>query len=525
VSTAPAGSLQARGLDEEVRVARIALARATDAVAKAESQLATARGNQFQQEQGQSAVIDATTQSVLRQIDALRERARVAAAGAFRTQGVAGTFDPNADRAQKTLASFLGLMEKLSTSGTRADKIVGGALGRIAGTLGRLPTEKQVRIVITVATHGGTVADAVRQAGLLRSNEDIAAASADARSQSAQAIGQENVALEQEFLAAEKVLKTEQKKLAVRKAAAATAISEAQSARDAVQSATDSLTSANDALASSEQGLADAIKNGQDAVTNAVNSAKTNLRSIAGQIAAAISQASDQGALKIGPEGPLAKKFQALRDQILKGQGGPETQRAAQEVAARIQAQQPGDDTAARAKKRLDDLADSFDRGKIGAGQFNSGLQRILKESGLNLATFGKTFGSAALNDLRDTIAAAKQQARAIAAGPTRPGGGGAPNIVRPLQAVAQAERDVKDATKNVERATRDVARAQRDLQSKQLSEERAHTKELKAIRTAVQAQLRVTRQQNKLLAPKTKPTGKAAKDALDAANAGAAAP
>jgi len=354
-------------------------------------------------------------------------------------------------------------------------------------------------------------------------SEQILQREADARNAGRTAILGENTALEQQFAAAQKILSIEQKKLAVRKAAASTAISEAQSARDAVTSATDALTNANESLTSSQQSLADAIKNGQDAVTSAVNSAKTNLRSIAGQIADAIGQAADQGALKIGPQGPLSKKFQQLRDQILKGQGGPDTARAAQEVAARLQAQQPGDDVAARAKKRLDDLADSFDRGKTGAAQFNAGLQRILRESGLNLAQFGKTFGSAALNDLKDTIAAAKQQARAIAVGPTRPGGGQAPNIVRPLQAVAQAQRDTRDATKGVERATRDVARSQRELQSKQLTAQRDTVRELKAIRKATETANQIAKQ--KVALTKPKPTGQAGKDAQKTTTAGAGAP
>jgi hypothetical protein len=508
-----------------VQVAREQLTRATGALAQAEGKLASAQADQSQQQRDQPAVISATTRRILEQIDALRRQTLLKGEGQFAGIGFSGPPPATVASGQRALARFIDLTEQLRTSGTRADRVVGGALERIADTVHRLPTEKQIRIVLSLAGAGRSIDQILNQFGIGERTENLLAHAAQARAQAAAAIGGENAALEQQFAAAQKILAAEEKKLKVQKDAANTARQAAASARDAVQSAVDSLTSATEQLSQSQRALSDTIRSGQLAVNSAVRDAKTNLRSIGDSIAEAIGRFADQGAAKIGPSGPLSKQFRALRDQIVAGQGGPETQRAAQQISARLQAQQDatGGDTAARAKRRLDDLSDSFARGRIGAGQFNDGVKRILRDFGLNLGQFGKTFGSAALNDLKDQLRAARQQAQAIAAGPSRPGGGGEPTIVRPLQAVAQAQRDTRDATKNVEKATRDVARAQRELQQKQVAEAHATTVAVQRIARAAEAQLRVTRQQEKLRKPK--PDGKAGKDAQTTTTSGAGAP
>lgn len=526
-SSAAPGSLEQRALADQVRTARANLTKATNNLERAETNLATAQTDQFQHQERQPTVIQAATQRILDQVDALRQQARLAAAGNFRVGGFTAN-QPTLERATRTLRAFQSLMEKLSQSGTRADRVVGQALGRISAQVGRLPTKKEIAIVLRFSTSGKTIDEIVKEAGVgvgVRDETQLLEQAKERAAAVAAASTAENVALQQQFAAAQKILKTQKETLKTRREDAAAARDALTSAQDAVTNAIDSLTSANESLAASQRALADSIKQGQAAVTSAVRDAKSNLRSIASSIADAISQAADQGALKLGPQGPLAAKFKQLRDQILAGRGGPDTQRAAQEVAARLQAQQPTDDAAARAKRALDDLTDSFTRGRIKPAQFSQGIQGILRDAGLNFRTFGKTFGQAALNNLKDNIAAAKAQAQALAAGPSRPGSGAEPNIVRPLEAVAQAQRDTRDATRSVERAQRDVGRAQRELQKQELSVAKAQAADLKAIRGVVTQQLKVQKTQSTLTDPKKKPTGTAGKDANATTASGANAP
>lgn len=302
-------------------------------------------------------------------------------------------------------------------------------------------------------------------------------------------------ATEKELKTAQKLLKAATKLRDTRKAAADAARADLEQAREALLDRRDDLNNARDAIEDAQQALADTIIAGRTAVNNAVTQAKQNLNAVGSTLAGAIGDALGKaGVTAAKPNSVLSAQFKALRDQLLEGAGGESTRKAAQQIAAKIQAEKATetkdapDTRAAVLKNRIADLTNDLNKGSVTLGQFNTKLDKILASSGVTAQKIAAKQGTAAADQFRADIAAAKAQAAAIVAGPKRAGSGLEPTIVKPLDAVAEARRDNITATNALADVQKRAAAAAQALAKAQVDEAKIHTSELRKIRVATES-------------------------------------
>ena len=420
--------------------------------------------------------------------------------------------------------------------------------------LDRLPTRKEVTIAIRLASQGAGPNAILQQLGIISGGGN------EQRRLTVDVQTQANASVREEFLRLTGIVKLEREKFqtihneaVARRETLRTTRLEVEAAQDAVTAAKEGRDSAIEGLASAQRALGDArvaladtiqrsneaiaaaIKSGRDAVNSAVQDAKGNLLELNRAVADAISlYMSKTGEASAG----MNARLRFLRQQIIRGAGGPETLKAAQEVNFRMTAQAPTLD-ADTLKRKFDDLTDSFVRGRINLQTYDKRFAALTRS--INIPRFKELFGSNAANEFLDTIRTSRQQAVAIAQGPQRIGGAIAQKLVVPLQAVREAtkaiaaarvqaardiassKRDLSDAVKGVSKAERDIVRANRQLAAAERRLRQAQHKEITANTRAVAQNARETKQLRLVIAarskieavkPKEKPKG----DATDAA-------
>ncbi len=442
------------------------------------------------------------------------------------------------------LQKLKGHLGELATEGTLVERKVGGALLTLLAQGKKLSATK-INLVVSLVGEGKSLDEILNRLRLLskgirRQPEGKAFGGAT---------GDTITPLEAEK-AAKAELTAALKTLQVRAEIRNTRFEELATARDQVRTAREDLSTAKDAAAQAKQALSDAraaaaesrvsladtIKSAREQINAAVTDAKGNLDTIGQSLAGLLQQVADKTGTAFGTGGALGKRFRELRAQIIGGQGGPGTQRAAQRIAFELQGKQAkGPDVA----RQFADLTDQLDRGKLTLPEFNKRLQALLK--GLNFSKIRQEFGTKFVNDLLDDVKNLRAQAALILGGPKRPGGGTASPLVRPLQAVAQAGKDIAAARKDVLRADRGIVDAQKQIAKSNadvIDAERklrtAETKQSKALTVALRAQQRATEANTKVIRarnaldqadPKGKGKGTAGKNAQDNTTAGAGAP
>lgn len=225
----------------------------------------------------------------------------------------------------------------------------------------------------------------------------------------------------------------------------------------------------------SQQSLADAIRTGNQSIRDSVSSASQNLFSIGESLAGAIDKFIDaqnraNGLLEKGS--PAAKEFGRLTEQLKKGEGGAEVERSARALEGRLEAEsvaQKGDldKRKERVHTHIADLVDEFNKGAISLKDFNKRLAKILAGEGITYRAAGHTLGIAFADGFNAVVKGLRDQAAAIAAGPRFKGVTGLePEIVRPLEAVRDAARQIKEAQRNVADSLKEQGKAQRELSS-----------------------------------------------------------
>jgi hypothetical protein len=525
-SIAAPGSIEDVHLTNAVTAAEQKLVQANKDLATAQRQADITAGQLAANERSRQFVIANTTKALQTQIAALSVRTEIERVTG-RTGDTSGA--PQLGKATSQLKAFTDLMDKLAKSGTPLERQVGGALRTIRTVLDQIPTQKQIALVVKLTGQGMTTNQTLAALGIGRE-----AGTEQTRVAGLAAAPSPSAAQEQQFLAAKALLNTEKERLNTLRETAAkqnealqTQKQAVSAGKDAVASAREGLAAALEGLASARQALTDTIQSARQAVNQAVTDAKANLDSLGQSVADALTKFSEAGGKALG-SGKLGKNFQALKDQILAGGGGPETQRAAAQIAFKLSSSSNIDTS--KLSQGFADLTDKLNRGKITLPQFNKQLAALLK--GLDLGAFRKQFGTAAANLLRDEIATLRKQARLILTGPQRAGGGTVQTLVRPLQAVAAgakaiatAQTDVIKARAAVVKADDNLADAIRALHTAQVKETRANTAATKANSREIAQLVAVLKAQQKLSGPKQKPKGDAGKTAGDLTGAGAGAP
>jgi uncharacterized coiled-coil protein SlyX len=562
-SNAAPGSLAKLGLEQQVTKARIDLAKATRELTAAQGKYADTNADVAASERGVAAPLSQSTKAWLDHFSALRKVASIKLTPAQQLSGPgqlgAAFAGARAAAPAKAVEEARREFEKLADTGNKTDKVFARVLLRIL-QLNRLPTTKELNVALRLAPEGQSTRQILAALGF--GGLDVQ------RPVSPQL--QENFNLQEQVRAAQALIAHEQKRLRTLKETAAkqqdildTIKATVRADREAVTNSQDALTSARqslddarrsyrdavqtlrDTIIQSNQAIAEAIKNARNSVTQSVRDAKSNLASLGQTIADILNQVNAAGGG--GSSGKLGAKFQQLRQQILAGGGGAETQRIAQQLAFRAQGEKP---PTADVTQKINDLTDKLARGLITPAQFERQLRGILK--GVTPAEVAKVLGSAVGNQFKDALAAIFGQGRAVAAGPRRPGGADPLDIVHPLNAVAagakaiaaartQAAKDIGQATRSVAAAARGITTAQRQvvraersladairkLRDDQVREthantvaQRANTKATNQLAKVLGAKAKFEQTQNK-----AKPKGKSAETATAVIDQGAVAP
>lgn len=304
--------------------------------------------------------------------------------------------------------------------------------------------------------------------------------------------------------------------------AAAKALRAAQSQLNTIQAdAREQIDSAAAAVRDAQDQLALTIEQGQQQITDAVQSSKQNLDQIGQSLSEKIGALLDKrGAGPAVDKIPAAlrKQFQALRRELAAGAADPKIARDAAALAQSIQRQQtlgagePAnlDKVKERIRRNIADLTFEFNKGALNEDQFNRRLNKILRGSHVTVKNAGKLLGSAFAGDLQAQIRGLRLQASAEAAGPRRPGSGLEPAIIKPLETVAQVQRE--------------TAAAQKELGHAQLSESKEQTRQQKLIHgqlVKVEAAVKASR----FFEPQTRPDGAPGRRTKGMTSAGARRP
>ena len=541
------GSLRYKVLEQNVAAAEQKLADTQDNLRLSLHNLDTAREQSAASQKNLTSTIEDDTRKLLANVEAQVRADRQRTAG----RGAPGPGRLLAPGSAEALAKTTEKFQKLTEEATGARRVVDDVILKILTGLGRLPSTTEVTIAVRLASQGLNPAAILKQLGI--QTLDIPVPSGFGSDEV-------NANLREEFARLSGILKQQRQKFqAVHNEAVArreilrTTRLEVQAAQDAVTAAKEGRDAAIEGLASAQRALGDArrnladtiqrsneaiataIKSGRDAVNAAVQDAKGNLLELNRAVADAISlYMSKTGEASAG----MNARLRFLRQQIIRGAGGPETLKAAQEVNFKMTSQ-TADVDPEKVKRRFDDLTDSFVRGKINLQTYDKRFNALTRS--INIPRFKELFGSNAANEFLDTLRASRQQAVAIAQGPQRIGGAIAQKLVVPLQAVrdatkavaaarvqaardiAASKRDLADAVKSVSKAEQDIVKANRNLARTERTLRQAQHKEMIANTRAVAKnaeetkRLRIviqTRDKLDATKPKTKPKG----DATDAA-------
>lgn len=224
-------------------------------------------------------------------------------------------------------------------------------------------------------------------------------------------------------------------------------------------------------LAASKQQLAQDIAAMPQAITDAVNQAKQNLNSIAGQLATDVGSFLDTKSTTAGLGGVLTGRLKELMNQIQSGKATAQTVNIAQELENQLVAkgQLPTDASTLKDKvqRRLSDLADLFNKGALGTRAFEKDIDKVLASAGVKASVIQRTQGVAVADQFRADLADLKKQADAIAAGPKRAGTGLEATIVKPLDTLRAEEQKISSDRAAEARAAQGLAKAQLDAQKK----------------------------------------------------------
>lgn len=570
-SPAQPGSVEARFLANRTALALQALADANDELRVAEEKRDRLERQNAANQQSRRFVIQNTTQDLLKQVAAASKQQRIVT-----FHGIPiGIRLIQRDLSDTTaLKNFNDLMTNLAKTGDPIKQKVAGALEAVVAATGKIPTKKDITIAVHLSGLNKSLQEIEAGLGIIGNAErdfsprfgfgapapvvNRAVENANLREQRAallavlntdkaklKTLRETNAQRQQELATINETVRADKQSVQVAIEARTSAI---EGLADARRGLTDARTALLDTIAQSNQAIATSIRDSKNAVNDAVQSAKSNLDSLGQSVADTLNKFFQAGGGAKPGASPLGARFEALKQQILAGGGGPETRGAAQRIAFELQAKVPEVKTADLSSKFLD-LTDALDRGKIKLPQFNRELKKLL--DGVSIGNVAKTLGTAAANALRDQLALIRRQARAITGGPQRPGGGTQNELVQPLQAVAagakaiatarsQAAKDISGAQQNMADATRSVTRAQRDVQraNAALAETQRRLaidqqKATKANTTATRSQTRI---QEKLLqvekarlalegAKKPKPKNGAAAESGNLTNMGAQRP
>lgn len=578
-TTAQAGSVQALALEDDLTRARLALRKATDELAAAQGKYADSQQNVKAAEQGTLQPLTRGTQAWVDRFKTLRAMATIKITP---QQALAGPSELGAAFAQARANAVSTAVEaarrdfdKLAESGNKTDVVFARVIQRILA-VGRLPTQKELRVALTLAPTGQSTREILAALGF--GTLDVQRPAGPAAAQPNTAIQERRKALlgeikrlqdlltggvVKETRGINEIVAARRQELAVARETVRQDRRALEAARDARENAIQGLADARrgladaqrnliDVIASSHQAIADAIRNSRQAVNDAVQSAKENLTSLGDSVAQTLGRfftALSEGQTQ-GLTGKLGPQFRRLREEILAGGAGAGTQGRAQRLAAELAGQtseKPVVDTD-KIQRQFDDLTDAFNRGKINQQQFNKRLDNLLKGVDFNKVT--RVLGSAAANQLRDWLRDLRQQARLNAESPQR---AITRQLVNPLRAVADgakelatarkqaardiaaarqgiadADRGVQQAVKGLQRANQDLADAQRKLVRDQIEEGKknrlaiaANTKQLKIRNDLDAARAKLTEAQK----PKDKGKGAAANSSDALVGAGAASP
>jgi hypothetical protein len=264
--------------------------------------------------------------------------------------------------------------------------------------------------------------------------------------------------------------------------------------------------------------VGDAIRQGGQQVADSINQAKQNLNSIGSSLASTVGQFIDAG--------PLGAQIKALQQGLTNRQNVAQRTQLEQSVAAARKAltdaeaavgprssQTPSEHRALTAflapqRQTLDqaeaaladfkttqritglqaradslktstatgiaNLTDEFNKGAITAHRLNVGIAAILAKDDIDYRKAGKVLGIAFADGLGSELTGLRDQVNAIVGGPKLPGAGLAPTIVRPLETLHDAVKQIASA------------QAQRDANA--LAESKKHTKALDVIAAAAKA-------------------------------------
>jgi hypothetical protein len=539
------GSLGRIRLDFQLQQAEDELKKAINRRIQAQKDLDAVNERLRISEQNLTAAIPKQTAEIQKQISAFIEGTHVK-----RLFGVPIGFNPNKAFDTHSIDQFIDRFQELGAQGDKTAAAVAAVATVTQAMFERLPTQKEIAIIVRLRTEGastnqilqalgfgqtggGRGAEQVRLEGLVGTTISASANEQALAAQAALKAAREQLRIAREggklasgeriegAIAARENLRSAREQLE-------TARESLQTARDQVQAARQSLADAQQGARDARQQLLDTIASAHQAIADAVTSAKGNLD----QLGQAIADALNQGASSFATGGAMGARFRELRDQIARGEGGPETQRAAQQIAFELEAKgtATGD-----FKQQFADLTDAFNRGKITLPQFNRQFNALIKT--LDIRAFRRQFGTAATNLLLDEIKTARKQAALIAGGPRRAGGGTGQTLVNPLAAVAAANRQIADAQRGVAaavrgirdaqtqvtRANQDLVRAEKNLREAQAKATTANTAAIRANTRAANALARVRTAQDKI--DKKKPKGAAGFEAGSLTNSGATTP
>lgn len=557
------GSLEFRFLEQQITAAEENLTKAQNRLTQSQRALDDARERARIRAQGEPERVRALTAEVLRQVEAQRRAAVtpiVTADAASKQRAATENVQGLADRYRDLAESQKG-----------AARAAAGAFATLLTTLNRLPTKKEIGIIVKLSEQGSGVNEITRALGL------VTAANEEGGRIRVRAERSISASLREQFLIARGQVKAEREKfdkvqaeankrkevLATQKQQVASAREAVTSARealaasretlaDAVRSYADAQTRLTETIASAHQSVADAIKQAHESVNESVKSAKSNFTDLASSIADTLGRFKEAVGETDRQGGPLSARFRELRDQLLAGGSNPLLEKAAQEIRFRVNQPPPADKTVDtdKIKQRFDDLTFQFETQAINLRTFNTRFSGLLR--GVDLKAVSRVLGPAAAGRLAADIRAERQQALALARGPQRPGAAGAPSVVNPAQAVKEglkavaearqqatkdikaASRDVKDASDQITKSQQDVAKAVRRLALDEARLRKEQADATKAQTRAQDANTRAQRQHNRLLEAqnkllgakdrvnKPKGGGKAADDATAAAKAGA---
>jgi predicted nucleic acid-binding Zn-ribbon protein len=237
-----------------------------------------------------------------------------------------------------------------------------------------------------------------------------------------------------------------------------------------------SLATATQTLATAEQNLADTIKQGNQQITDSIRSAESNLLSIGDSLASTIDQFLQKVGIGAGIATPRSAEFQRLRRAIESGTAAPGAARAASELASQIQESQAvSAQTATSTKQRVADLVTQFNMGAISIATFHKRVAALLASEGISYKRAGQVLGINFAEGYKAEVQGLFDQAAAIQAVPeARRRGitGLEPNIVRPMDTIANVQRQIAAAQKarddariQVQKDTRQLEREQHQLQ------------------------------------------------------------